>query len=101
MRVVRIIAKPEDLDEPPLYLDASIDDADMIVGRQALFGLQRDFNTPEVHSYPFVLHLNGRMNFGRGYERIVTGWLGPARGSGSAAARLVVVDVDDHRVERI
>jgi hypothetical protein len=73
MRAVRIIARPtpDNPDEAPLYLDATVDDADMIVGQRALFGLQGEFNKPEVHFYPFVLHeKGGRMNFGRGYEEI-------------------------------
>ena len=70
MKAVRIIANPlpEDPAEAPIFLDVVIDDDDMIASSRAVFGLSGNFDHPEVHFYPFVLHNDGKMNFGRGYE---------------------------------
>jgi hypothetical protein len=69
MEYVRISAEaiPDNPEQPPMHIDAIIDDAKKIVGKHALFGLHssRDRYKGE-HYYPFSLDKDGRVDYGVG-----------------------------------
>jgi hypothetical protein len=70
-KYVRVVAEPS-VDNPtckPIHVDLVIDDAGSIVGKHSVFGVQGDFNRKDEQFCPFVLDLNGKVDYGDGYGK--------------------------------
>ena len=55
-------------DTPEFYFDLVLDSDGHIVGRHAVFGLRGDFHRRNEAFDPLVLHPDGQLDFGMGYE---------------------------------
>jgi hypothetical protein len=66
---VRITARPtvDNPDEFPLYVDAVVDDSNKVSGNYPIFGFQGEIGQRSGASMPFILHPDGRMDFGEKY----------------------------------
>jgi hypothetical protein len=68
-RYVRITATPtvNNQDEFPLYADVILDDSSRVSGNYPVFGFQGEIEQRSGASMPFILHPDGRMDFGEKY----------------------------------
>jgi hypothetical protein len=68
-KYVRITARPtvDNPDEFPLYVDLILDDNDKVLGNYPIFGFQGEIGQKSGASMPFILHSDGRMDFGEKY----------------------------------
>jgi hypothetical protein len=68
-RHVRISATPtvDSPEEFPLYMDVVLNDSDKVSGNYPIFGFQGEIGQKAGVSMPFILHLDGRMDFGEKY----------------------------------
>ena len=69
VRCLRITALPT-VDNPvefPLYVDVITDDSNMVSGMHPIFGFQGEIGQRSGASMPFILHSDGRMDFGEKY----------------------------------
>jgi hypothetical protein len=67
---VRIKAMPtvDNTDEFPLYMDVVLDDANRLSGNYPIFGFQGEIGQKSGASMPFILHPDGRLDFGEKYN---------------------------------
>jgi hypothetical protein len=69
-KYVRVVAEPtvENGEAPPLFLDAVIDSENEIRGDSVIFAFQGDMNNRHGRSLPFILHADGRVDWGEMYD---------------------------------
>jgi hypothetical protein len=67
---VRITAMPtvDNPDEFPLYVDVVLDESNKVSGNYPVFGFQGEIGQRSGASMPFILHPDGRMDFGEKYD---------------------------------
>jgi hypothetical protein len=69
-RNIRITATPtvDNLEEFPFYVDLVLDDSSKVSGDHPIFGFQGEIAQRSGASMPFILHSDGRMDFGEKYD---------------------------------
>ena len=92
---------------PEFFFDLVLDGAGQIVGRHAVFGLRGDFHRRNEAFDPCVLHPDGQLDFGMGYEAdperryATTDLLRHRIGSGEKISVVEHDHADSYRVARV